>query len=1043
MRPYRSRLLPTALFLLLISVPVGIWWFIDTREDLSLEDLTDQYATNIAIQIQAAMDTRLGALRVLAERIAEDPAYNAENFDRSARRRLREFPGLAGLTWADRTHVLRWGYPHNPGIDSLLGKDARSLPSGPFATRAVETGIPVATPPLDLRVGSRGFVCVFPAAHNGTRIGTLAAILRVDEILRVALGGEPHGGFALRITDGASPLFTFGQEAAPGPFAAERQVQVLDRTWTVSARPNRNYISRHKTFSKNLLLVLGFVLSAAVALAYWAALDGRRRAEHIQQRFQDIAESATDWLWELDRDYRYTYVSPQIQSVYGRGPETMLGQDRRELPWSEDNPPGVLEEYRQLMAARKPFRDFEIRSRDVAGRLVVTRLSGVPVLDEAGRFAGYRGTGTNVTAEVEAKQATQRAEQRLDAAMESLPGGFLLYDAQARLVMWNSHLCTLYPDVYPDLRVGMSYEDVVALVAERHLAGGPAEREARMRAWIEGFHQAPGRSEVPLRDGRIVQTIDWRISDGSTVCLRFDISEAKQREEQLRSAKSLLFDAIEAFPAAFTLWDQDERLVLWNTTVEQMNPTLHGKLALGMTFEQFVDAVSADWAHLDSEAERAAACRARVAAFRAAPSTTEARLTDGRVVQRIDWRSSNNATVSLSFDVTEARRREEELRHAQRMESLGQLTGGIAHDFNNLLTVVLGYGEFLKNSKGLSPHDRESLDFVLGAALRGSTLIKRLMLFSRSQPMEIAALDPSMLIAELAPLLEHTLGENIHVVTDLDPGAGTLSTDRGQLESVLMNLAINSRDAMRHGGRLTLKTRRVSAVPGWSGGGAPPGGQGWIEIEVTDTGEGMSEDILRRAFDPFFTTKGAGKGTGLGLSMVYRFVQSSGGHVMIDSAPARGTTVRLWLPAAASAEGAAVSGADEEGGWSALGGGRHALIVEDDADVGAYAREVLESLGFRTSLARDSAQAQVRWTEEGPWDLLFTDVVLPGSMNGPKLAQWARERAPALPVLFTSGYSDEADPDGTLHPMLRKPYRRADLAHELKLLLTPQAARSA
>ncbi len=1036
LRRYRARLLPLALFILLVSVPIGIWWFIDIREDLSLEDLTDQYATGISIQIKAAMDTRIGGLRVLAERIAEDPTYRADGFERSARRRLREFPGVVGLTFVDRTHILRWAYPLNPELASLVGKDASKFPTAPYTLKAAATGIPAATPPLDLLVGGRGFVCAFPAFRDGARIGSLGAIVRIDEIMRVALGGDPSPDFALAVSDGTAALFVHGSLQGPGRFIATRQVQVLDRRWTVAVSASEHYIAQHKTFTKTLLLTLGLILSAAVALAYSAALDGRRRAERIQQRFQDIAESATDWLWELDADYRFTYVSPQVRVLYGRGPETLLGQERRELPWPEDNPPQVLEEYRRIMMARQPFRNFEFRSRNVAGRIVVARLSGVPIFDEGGRFAGYRGTGTNITAEVEAKQATEQAERRLHAAMESLPGGFLLYGADRRLVMWNSHLQKLYPKAYPQLRAGMTFAEVARLASGLHLQDGGGGRAGGVQRRSEETHTAPREEDLLLDNGTLLHAIDWRTTDGATICLRFDVTEARDREEQLRSAKSLLFDAIEAVPAAFTLWDKDERLALWNTTVEAMNPALHGHLRKGMSFEEFVAVVSVGWKDVATEPARQAECKRRVAAFRGAPSTTDIRLKDGRAIQRIDWRSANNATVSMSFDVTEARRREDELRHAQKMEAMGQLTGGIAHDFNNLLTVIIGYGEFLKGSAGLTAQDRESLDSVLGAATRGSSLIKRLLMFSRAHALQVTAVNPNTLIAELAPLLERTLGETVRIVCDLDPAVGTVATDRGELENVLMNLAINSRDAMGHGGTLTLRSRRVSEIPGQAGAG-PGTGLGWVEIRVADTGEGMSEETARRAFDPFFTTKETGKGTGLGLSMVYSFAQSSKGHVEIASAPGRGTTVCLWLPGDPAAAAPAAPDAQARADLNNLGDGRRALIVEDDADVGAYAREVMESLGFRTALVRDSAQAQEQLRGDGPWDVLFTDVVLPGAMSGPELARWAHDRVPALPVLFTSGYAQKHDQGGTLRPLLRKPYRKADLVHELSRLLTP------
>ncbi|HEX7926272.1 MAG TPA: PAS-domain containing protein [bacterium] len=1032
-RPRALR--PVALFLVLAVIPIGIWVFVDTREDTGLADLTDQYASNIATQIQAALAVRMSTFRALTERIANDPTYGAANFDASARRRMEELPGLAGLTWVDTTHIVRWGYPKTPAIVAMIGKDASKFPSAPYTLKAARTGIPAATPPTPLMLGGKGVVCAFPGFWNGQRIGSLGAVMAIDALMRVALGGSPSPNFNISVMDQGDTMYRAGATHGDSPFVAKRRIALLDREWAVVASPSAAYIAAHKTPTKALLLVVGLILSAGVALMYHAALDGRLRAEQNQLRFQEFAESATDWLWELDADLRYSYISPRVEAVYGFGPGKLIGQHRAELVWREDNPPEVLETYRLALAERRPFRNFEFRSRDATGNLVIARLSGMPTYDSAGRFTGYRGTGTNITDQVLARKATAEAEERLRMAMDTLPGGFLFYGPDGRLLMWNRFMSKVYPKAYPHFRVGMTFADMVNLVTPLHITGTGPELQRRKDRWIREFvEERKQEEEIVLNDGKVIQAMDWRTPDGATVSLRFDVTDAKRREEQLRNVKSLLYDSIEAVPAAFLLWDEHERLTMWNSTVEQVNGTLQGRLRTGMHVEEFMDIVSVDWKDSTSEAGRLAASKRRLADFRAAPNRSEAMLKDGRVIQIIDWRSINNATVSLSFDITDARRREEELRHAQKMEAVGQMTGGIAHDFNNLLTVIIGYTEFLRLGDRLSDRERESLGHVMGAAMRGAGLIKRLMMFSRAQPMEVAAVQPNRLIEELAPLLERTLGETIELVTDLDPAVGTIASDRGQLENVMMNLAINSRDAMRHGGKLILATSRKPGHLAQQTGPLVPG----VEVRVTDTGEGMSEETLRRAFDPFFTTKGMGKGTGLGLSMVYTFAQAAHGNVTLHSALGQGTTVTLWLPEGGAAVAAAARETTETR-IAEFGRGRRVLVVEDDNDVATYALDSLTALGFRPVSARNPREAQDLLQNHGPWNLLFTDVVLPGGMSGPELARWARKRFPGLPVLFTSGYVRQQEEEADLRPLLRKPYRTADLARELALALDTAA----
>jgi signal transduction histidine kinase/DNA-binding response OmpR family regulator len=385
---------------------------------------------------------------------------------------------------------------------------------------------------------------------------------------------------------------------------------------------------------------------------------------------------------------------------------------------------------------------------------------------------------------------------------------------------------------------------------------------------------------------------------------------------------------------------------------------------------------------------------------------------------------------------------EEELRQAQKMEAIGQLTGGVAHDFNNLLQVIIGGLERLRRRGAagtLSPEQAaRTSDAAMRAAERAAALTQRLLAFSRRQPLEPKPTDVNRLVAGMSDLLHRTLGESIVIETVLAAGLWRTLIDANQLESALLNLAVNSRDAMPGGGKLTIETANAWIDQGYANIHLEVAPGQYVLVAVSDTGSGMSREVLGRAFEPFFTTKGIGQGTGLGLSQVYGFVKQSGGHVKLYSEPGHGTTVKLYLPRLDGEAAAEPPVADPE---PVAAGSRSELIllVEDDPDVRAHSLDMLRELGYRVLVAGDGASALAQLAAAGAVDLLFTDVGLPGGMNGKQLADEARRLRPGLRVLFTTGYARNAIVHhGRLDPgveLLAKPFTFAALADKLRQVL--------
>lgn len=398
---------------------------------------------------------------------------------------------------------------------------------------------------------------------------------------------------------------------------------------------------------------------------------------------------------------------------------------------------------------------------------------------------------------------------------------------------------------------------------------------------------------------------------------------------------------------------------------------------------------------------------------------------------------------ALQAEIHRREQAEDALRQAQKMEAVGRLTGGIAHDFNNHLTVISSNVELLKRRL---PGNAEGLGRLADAAMHGvrraATLTQRLLAFSRQQTLDPEPLDASQLVSGMAELLRRTLGETVTVETASATGLWLTRIDANQLESALLNLAVNARDAMSRGGKLTIETANAAIDESYAAKHADLIAGQYVMIAVHDTGTGMSPDVQARAFEPFFTTKPFGQGTGLGLSMVYGFVAQSGGHVRIESQPGQGTTIRLYLPRYVQQPSpAVVSGG--AGAGRAHNAAETVLVVEDDDTVRHAAVEALREIGYEVLEAPDAMEAFRLIADRGGIDLLFTDVGLPGGVNGRALADAAHNINPALKVLFTTGYTRDSSLQsgslaGDVH-FLAKPFSLQQLEAKVREVLDTSA----
>jgi len=523
---------------------------------------------------------------------------------------------------------------------------------------------------------------------------------------------------------------------------------------------------------------------------------------------------------------------------------------------------------------------------------------------------------------------------------------------------------------------------------------------------------------------------------GAVTVLR-DVTEQKRAHQALVDSEQMAQSIINSSLDAFVQTDENGVILDWSPQAEGLTGWTRGE-ALGVkTVELLVP-----------ERDRAAH-RQRSALFlqEAAGGATGMRYEtralhrDGRefmveVSLTVLRRGDGYVVNAFIRDITQKRLAEEQLIQAQKMESVGQLTGGIAHDFNNMLTVITGTIEILADGVKDTPHLATITKLIGEAADRGAQLTASLLAFARKQPLQPAEIDVNELIREAERLLSPTLGKQIEVETALGGDLWPAFVDRGQLSAALVNLAINARDAMSGSGKLTFATGNITlGVPEAVARGVGRAGD-YVSIEVSDTGIGIAQSDLERIFDPFFSTKEVGQGTGLGLSMVFGFAKQSGGSVDVRSEEGRGTTFRIYLPKA-ELNAQQPPAQDEE--TPVQGGNETILCVEDDRKIRDYVTMQLEGLGYKVIAAANADEALVIVRQGSAFDLLFTDIVMPGSMNGRQLAETLMAGRPSLRVLFTSGYSDGALPlqgrAGQGIPLLTKPYRRAELARMMRRCL--------
>lgn len=679
--------------------------------------------------------------------------------------------------------------------------------------------------------------------------------------------------------------------------------------------------------------------------------------------------------------------------------------------------------------------DTELQIITASGKRVWVRAVGQPMRNQAGHITGARGALVDIDQQKRAHDLIEKSQreasilsQRLEQTLEGMLDGFFTLDHDWRFSYINAVGERLLKRRREDLigrNVWEEFPEAAATVFEEHFRHTMETGEAvAFATWYE-----------PLSTWFEVRA--YRVADGLAVHYQ-DTTQRRQADQQLRLLQSAIehINDIVLITEAEPLEEPGPRIVYVNRAFERLTG-FHRDQAIGRN-PRILQGPGTDRSELDRirrALETGQSVQTKLKNYR---KDGQGYWLEISIAPLIDASGTTTHFVAIERDITLRLEMEEQLRQAQRLESVGHLTGGIAHDFNNLLTVIIGNAELLTESTADDPELQQLTRVISTAAQRGAKLTQRLLAFARRQALDPQPVEVNLLIAGIDDLLRRTLGDDIEI--ELTRGAGLWQAliDPGQLEDALLNLCINARDAMPDGGRLTIETANARIDRDYADTHGIKPGQ-YVMVAVSDTGEGIPEDNLDRVFEPFFTTKRENRGTGLGLSMVYGFVKQSGGHVKIYSEMDQGTTIKIYLPRSLELI------AQEARTPSAVvddSSGETILLVEDDDLVRRHVNGLLKSLGYRVLTASDGHSALGLLDSHQEVALLFTDVVMPGGMGGRELADHALERRPDLRVLFTSGYTENSIVHhGRLDPgvmLLSKPYRKAELARAVRDALRDQ-----
>lgn len=861
----------------------------------------------------------------------------------------------------------------------------------------------------------------------------------VVEMLREARGARFDVDVVPRLREamarlGTSPpdvlLLDLGLPDAGGLEALHRVRREAEQVPTIilSGLDDQEVVARAAEVGAQDYLIKGRFDSELLVRSIRYAIEREKTARTLresEERFRRLAENAPDIIfrYRLGPDPGFEYVSPAAAAIVGYTPEEHYADPELGLTLVHPEDRGVLSAATQgLLPEKDPV---SLRWVHRSGQLIWTEIHSVTIRDRTGRPVALEGIARDVT-------RRRQAEERLrvqDSALEAVAEAIMITDFGGSILWVNPAFTSL---------TGYERHEVLGKTP-RVLRSGQQDDAFYATLWktILGGGVWSGRMVNRRRDGTLYteeSTITPVFCDRRRIthflAVKRDVTQRLKREEALRASERRYRSLFERDLTGVYRATTDGRILVCNEAFARI---------YGYDSPDELRSGSA-WDLHPTEGERERFLADLLARGSLTNHEAAGRHRDGSllwILENVSLIEGEESGVHILegtvIDITERKRLEEQLRQAQKMEAIGQLAGGVAHDFNNLLSVITGYSELVLARLGAEREVRAKVEQIRLAAGRATTLTRQLLAFSRKQVVQPVVMDLNAVVADIMPMLRRLIRENIEIAPALSPAPARVLADRGQIEQVITNLAVNAGDAMPEGGRFLIETGIFSPGEGarQPSVGVDPGSH--VSLTVSDTGTGMDALTQSHIFEPFFTTKPEGAGTGLGLATVHRIVKENGGHIEVESAPGCGTTFRILLPAARGDEGAGAARPTTP--VLSLRGHETILLVEDEEALGALAQELLEDAGYTVLVARNGADAlELSARYEKPIHLVVTDVVMP-RLGGVGLATQIAVRRPRLPVLYTSGYMADPRLMEPGAPFLPKPYSRDQLVRKVREVL--------
>ncbi len=786
------------------------------------------------------------------------------------------------------------------------------------------------------------------------------------------------------------------------------------------------------------------------------------------ERYRWLFENAVEGMFQTTPEGGYLSVNPALARMYGYASPAELTESIQDIGRNLYVEPQRREEFKRLMEEKGAVEGFEYQVRRKDGVPIWISENAWTVRDGQGRTLNYEGTVQDITerrrSELERQVTTEiitsvTVTDNLDELLR------FIHDALKRVLDAENCFVALcdpstgifsFPffvdqfDIRPEpQKLGRGCSDYIFRTGQPMLISPERFRElvgegavdligTPSRSWLGVPLRSPGAKVGVLvvqhyeRENAYTQSdLEFLSSIGGQIALAI---ERKRAEEKLRESEARSRVLIEQLPAV--LWTVDNNLRFTSAVGA-------GLARLGLQPNEIVGMSLAEYFKTSDQTFPPIAAHRRATA--GDPGTFHVEWKDGSYACHVeplrDAAGNVKGAICMALDITDRKQLEEQFRQAQKMEAVGRLAGGIAHDFNNLLMVIQGYADLLTDRIPANDPLRRNAEQIQTAAQRATSLTQQLLAFSRKQILAPKILGVHSVVADMEKILRRLIGEDIELRVSAAPDLWLIQADRSQIEQVIMNLAVNARDAMPNGGRLTIETANVELDGSFSHSPTVLAPGKYVMLAVTDNGSGMDAKTQAHIFEPFFTTKEKGKGTGLGLATVYGIVKQSGGYIWVYSEPGQGTTFKIYLPRVQGAGG--VTDRDRPGEiQAALRGSEVVLLVEDEAGVRELAREYLETSGYTVLEARDGYVAlELANSHKGPIHLLMTDVVMPG-ISGRELAQRVVKIRPDIKILYMSGYTDQAIVhQGILEGdaiLLQKPFSMATLASKLREILAAE-----